>query len=44
MDLSKLFDYIPHNPLIAKLHTYGLPFNTVIFLSTFLKDLKEVLK
>ena len=37
MDLPKVFYCIPHNPLIAKLHAYGLDFDTVTFLHNFLK-------
>ena len=40
MDLSKLCDCIPLNPLIAKLHADGLSFDSVIFLSAFPKDQK----
>ena len=41
MGLSKAFDCIPHNKLIAKLHAYGLSFNTVTFLNSYLKDRKQ---
>ena len=41
MDLSKSFDCIPHNLLIAKLHAYGRSFDTVTFLNSYLKDRKR---
>ena len=41
MDLSKAFDCIPHNLLVAKLHAYGLSFNTVTFLNSYVKDQKQ---
>ena len=44
MDLSKAFDCIPHNLLIAKLHAYGLSFDTVTFLNLYLKDWKQNVK
>ena len=41
MDLSKAFDCIPRDLLIAKLHAYGLDFDTVIFLHNYLKHRKH---
>ena len=40
-DLSKAFDCISHDLLIAKLHAYGLSFDTVTFLNLHLKDRKQ---
>ena len=40
-DLSKVFDCIPHDLLIAKLHADGLGFDTVAFLNSYLKDQKQ---
>ena len=37
MDLSKAFDCIPHNLLIAEFHAYGLSFEMVTFLNLYLK-------
>ena len=44
MDLSKGFDCIPHDLLIAKLHAYSLDFDTVTFLHNYLKHRKQTVK
>ena len=41
MDLSKAFDWIPHDLLIAKPHAYGLSFDTLTFLNSYLNDRKK---
>ena len=41
MDLSKTFDCIPHDLRVSKLHAYGLSFDTVTFLNSYLKDRKQ---
>lgn len=41
MDLSKVFDSIPYDLIIAGLHAYGLRFNADTFLSLYLKDQKQ---
>ena len=41
MDLSKTFDCIPHDLLIAKLLAYGLSFELVTFLNLNLKDRQQ---
>ena len=37
MDLSKAFDCIPHDLLIAKLYAYGLSEETITFFYSYLK-------
>ena len=45
MDLSKSFDCIPHDLLVAKLHAYGLSEDTVTFIySSYLKRRKQSVK
>ena len=41
IDLSKAFDRMLYGLLIAKLHAYGLSFDTVTFLNSYLKDRKQ---
>ena len=44
VDLSKAFDYIPHNLLAAKLHAYGLSEDAVTFVHSYLKRRKQGVK
>ena len=44
MGLSKAFHFIPHNLVVAKLHAYGLDFDTVTFLLNYLKHQKQSVK
>ena len=41
MDLSKAFDSIPHNLLIAKMHAYGFSVDAVTFFYSYLKRRKQ---
>ena len=44
MDLSKAFDCIPHELLIAKVHAYGFNKKVLTFLYSYLKHRKESVK
>ena len=37
MDLSKAFDCIPYDLLVAKLHAYGISLNAATFIYSYLK-------
>ena len=41
MDLSKLFDSIPHDLLIAKIDAYGFSIDAVTFFYSYLKRRKK---
>ena len=38
MDLSKVFDCLPHDLMVAKLETYGLPKESLQLISDYLKQ------
>ena len=42
MDLSKAFDCLPHDLLIANLEAYGFDRNTLKLFHSYLKDRKQV--
>ena len=41
MNLSKDFDVIPHDLLIAKIHAYGFSIDAVTFFYSYLKKRKQ---
>ena len=44
MDLTKVFDYIPYDLLIAKLHGYGLTTEALTFLNSYLTRRQQGVK
>ena len=44
MDLLKAFDCIPQDLLNGKLHIYGLIFDTVTFIYSYIKERKQNVK
>ena len=44
MDLSKAFDCVSHDLLIAKMHAYGFDFDTLVFFYSYLKRRRQNVK
>ena len=44
MDLPEAFDSILHDLLIAKMHAYGFPKNSLVFFYSYLKRRKQNLR
>ena len=44
MELSKAFDCIPRELLIAKMHAYGFDLNSLTFFYSYLKNRKQSVK
>ena len=44
MDLSKAFDCLPHDLILAKLSAYGLSVNACDFLNSYLSNRKQRVK
>ena len=44
MDLSKAFDCVPRDLLIAKMHAYGFDLDTLVLFFTYLKNRKQGVK
>ena len=44
MDLSKAFDWIPHDHLITKLDSYGLDRNLLKYINSFLDNREQCVR
>ena len=44
MDLSKAFESIPHDRLIAKIYAYGFSINAVTFFYSYLKRRNQIVR
>ena len=44
MDLSKVFDCISHDLLVAKLHAYGLSMDVITLIYSYMKRRKQGVK
>ena len=44
MDLSKAFDSLPHDLIIAKLHTYGLDHDSLRLTKNYLSNRHQIMK
>ena len=44
MDLSKEFESIPHDLLVAKFHAYGLSMDSITFIYSYMKRRKQGVK
>ena len=44
MDLSKVFECIPHDLLVAKLHAHGLSMDAITFIYSYMKRRKQGVK